>query len=563
MANRLKVQEQETIRHLSTLGWGIRRIARELRLSRNTVRAYVRTQTPGDAACIAESILSSSTISARAENQTDPLSTPGSGQVPIQTDPVSTPGNNGRKSLCLDYAPLIESKLEAGLTAQRIFQDLKTESAFAGSYQSVKRYVRRLLEVHPALVHRIEVQPGEEVQVDFGSGPILINADGKKRKTWIFRMVLSYSRKAYSEAVLRQDTETFIRCLENAFRRFPGVSLTVNLDNLKAAVLRFDWADPELNPKLIDFARHYNTTILPCLPKTPEHKGKVENSVGYVKENALAGRSFESLAAVNQFLAHWEKTVADVRIHGTTKRQVAELFELEKPHLQPLPASLFPFFHEGPRSVHRDGHIEVEKAYYHVPPEYLGHQVWVRYDGREVRIFARDKDQALKQIQVHRRVEPGRFTNPRGIGGGQGSLQANLDYWLGRASELGSSCAAWARALTHNRGISALRTLMGLVALTDRHSFRSVNQACERALARQIWRLRDLKALLESNQIQTQLSFEEHHPLIRNLTEYGLFIQSQSHEPKPRSLCASTPTLRPVIQPGSAPGGSPHPSTAS
>ncbi len=402
------------------------------------------------------------------------------------------------------------------------------EHGFAGSYQSVKRYVQQLRRTDPELVHRIEVQPGEEVQVDFGTGPTLVGAEGKKNKTWIFRIVLSYSRKAYSEAVLRQDTETFLRCLENAFRYFNVGSLTINLDNLKAAVLKADWADPQLNPKLLDFARHYGTTILPCLPRVPEHKGKVESSVKYVKNNALAGRKFAALAPVNQFLLNREKTVADLRIHGTTKCQVAERFQLEKPFLTPLPASLFPCFQEGPRTVHRDGHVEVAKAYYHVPPEYLGRDVWVRFDSREVRIFIQDKEGALKQIQVHRRLQPGQFTNARGIGGGQGSLQANMDYWLKRACNLGASCEQWARAVATNRGIGGLRTLMGLVSLTERHCFPSVNRACERAFAKGTWRLRDVKALLAAKEIQTQIAFEEHHPLVRNLSEYGLFVQKQT-----------------------------------
>ena len=259
-----------------------------------------------------------------------------------------------------------------------------------------------------------------------------------------------------------------------------------------------------------------------------ENKGKVESSVKYVKNNALAGRKFTALAEVNAFLLHWEKTVADVRIHGTTKRQVAELFRLEKPFLTSLPASLFPCFQEAPRSVHRDGHVEVAKAYYHVPPEYLGRDVWVRFDSREVRIFIQDKEGTLKQIQVHRRLQPGQFTNARGIGGGQGSLQANMDYWLKRACNLGASCEQWARAVATHRGVGGLRTLMGLVSLTDRHSFPAVNQACERAWAKGTWRLRDVKALLAAKEIQTQITFEEHHPLIRNLSEYGLFIQKQT-----------------------------------
>lgn len=514
MANQLKVHEQTAIKQLNSLGWGIRRIARELKVSRNTVRNYVRSLEPSDPGALAEAIVKTSPVLPAA----------------VQTDPLSTPGTTGRSSLCLAHAKWILKQLDAGLSAQRIYQDLRADYAFAGSYQSVKRYVHRVRQTHPEVVWRIEVKPGEEVQVDFGMGPALVDEQGKRIKTWVFRIVLSYSRKAYSEAVLRQDTETFLRCIEKAFLHFGGGATTINLDNLKAAVIKTDWADPELNPKLIDFARHYSTTILPCLPRTPEHKGKVENSVSYVKGNGLLARKFSSLAQVNQFLLDWEKTVADQRIHGTTKRQVAELFLLEKPFLTRLPDSLFPCFQEGPRSVHRDGHIEVAKAYYHVPPEYLQRTVWARFDSREVRIFFRDKTGGLKQIQVHRRLQPGQFTNARGIGGGQGSLQVNQEYWLNRACQLGTACAQWARAMAGNRGLGGLRSLIGLVALTDRHSFVAVNQACERASAKGTWRLRDVKALLAVKEIQTQITFEEHHPLIRKLSEYGLFIEKQTNQ---------------------------------
>src|SRR2546422_7593003 len=90
--------------------------------------------------------------------------------------------------------------------------------------------------------------------------------------------------RSYSQAVLRQDTETFLRCIEAAFREFGGSTLTINLDNLKAAVLKADWADPEINPKLIDFGRHYPTPIMPRLPGVPEHQGKAQNSVAHDKE---------------------------------------------------------------------------------------------------------------------------------------------------------------------------------------------------------------------------------------------------------------------------------------
>ncbi len=500
MANILSVNQQQAISSLAARGWSIRRIARELKVHRRTVRQYFPPSEPA--------------------SKCTTISTAGSPQKCT----ISTAGKIGRKSVCGAHEQLIEEKVTQGLTAQRVYQDLKLEVQFAGSYESVKRFVRRLRKADPARVWRIEVGPGEEVQVDFGAGAPIHSSDGRRRKSWVFRIVLSHSRKAYSEAVFHQDTETFLRCLENGFRHFGGVTQTINLDNLKAAVLGFDFADPDLNPKLREFARHYGTAILPCLPKTPEHKGKVENSIAYVKGNALAGRTFDCLAAQNQWLAHWEATVADLRIHGTTKRQVAQLFAEEKQHLLALPGSLFAVFQEAPRLVHRDSYVEVAKAYYAVPPEYIRQQVWVRWDQREVRIF----NGRWEQLQIHRRLEPGQFSKALGIGGGQGSLQANLAYWLGRASELGSDCAGWAQTLVKNRGIEGMRSLMGLVSLSERHSFPALNLACARALAKQTWRLRDVRALLGTGETQTQLAFAQHHPLIRDLSEYGIFIKSQN-----------------------------------
>src|SRR5439155_25794968 len=142
---------------------------------------------------------------------------------------------------------------------------------------------------------------------------------GKRRRSHVFRMVLSHSRKAYSEVVARQTTDDFLSCLENAFQHFGGVPRTVVIDNLKAAVSKADWFDPELNPKMQAFCQHYGTVMLPTKPYTPRHKGKVERGIDYVQENALKGRSFPSLEEENCFLFDWEPSVADTRNHGTTR----------------------------------------------------------------------------------------------------------------------------------------------------------------------------------------------------------------------------------------------------
>jgi hypothetical protein len=257
----------------------------------------------------------------------------------------------------------------------------------------------------------MECQGGEEAQIDFGKGAAIITSDGKRKRPHLFRIVLSCSRKAYSEVVMRQTTDEFLRCIENAFWYFGGVPKTLVIDNLKAAVTQADWYDPELNPKIQAFAQHYGTVVLPTRPRTPRHKGKIERGVDYAQENALKGRTFTSLAVQNQFLAEWEATVADTRIHGTTRKQVSKLFEqVEKPALLPLPSQRFPSFQEAQRIVNRDGHVEVAKAYYSAPPEFVGRTVWARWDAQVVRLF----DERMKQIAIHVRHEPGRFATDAG-----------------------------------------------------------------------------------------------------------------------------------------------------
>ncbi len=528
MANVLKVQEQDSITHLAAAGWSIRRIARQLDLDRKTVRRYLRGDgSPTGLGAASKSPPISTAGSAEASDPKSPALTVGSVPLPeVVAAPLearrSEPGRPGR---CDAHAEFIAAKLASGLTAQRIYQDLVAEAGFSGSYESVKRFVRRLRRADPQRVWRVEVEPGEEAQVDFGTGAWVIDpASGRRRRPWVLRVVLSFSRKAYSEAFFRQDTEHFIRGLENAWRAFGGVPRTVNLDNLKAAVLHADWADPDLNPKLASFARHYGFAVLPCRPRTPEHKGKTENGIGYVKKNALHGRSFPSLAAHNEHLAGWERTIADQRIHGTTRQQVSVRFATrEQAALLPLPPNLFPVFHEARRGVHRDSYIEVERAYYSVPPEYIQRDVWARWDTREVRVF----NERWEQIALHRRLERGQFSECLGLGGGHGSLERQLAYWQGRAAALGEPCGQWAAGVLERKGPIGLRTLMGLISLADTHPFRALNDACQRALAHGAWRLRDLRTLLDTTSAaQLPLPFQSHHPLIRNLAEYGLFIQN-------------------------------------
>ena len=497
MANQLTMAEINAILTLHESEHSNREIARLLGVHRETVGMY----------------------GAGREAQTRPNAPPGS---PAADEGGPPPSTTGPPSECESFRQLILEKVEQGLSATRIYQDLCGEPGFAASYYSVRRFVGRLRQKSELPFRRLESLPGEEAQVDFGTGAPIHTPEGKRRRPWVFRIVLSYSRKAYSEAVYRQSTESFIQCLENAFQHFGGVPKRLVIDNLKAAVARADWYDPEVHPKLQSFATHYGTVFLPTKPYTPRHKGKVESGVKYVKCNALKGRTFTSLVEENQFLLDWEARVADTRIHGTTKRQVQKLFEEhEREVLLPLPVDRFAFFHEARRAVHRDGYVEVDKAYYSVPPEYVGRRLWVRWDGRLVRVF----NDRWQQVAVHAKAEPGRFrTAAEHIPKEKFSaVERGTDALLRQIAVIGPQTRQWAEAMIQARGVEGVRVLVGLKALAGKHDTEALEKACEIALSHGAYRLRPIRQLLKRQVCkQQQFDFLESHPIIRPLSDYSL-----------------------------------------
>jgi transposase len=450
----------------------------------------------------------------------------GSGEVEDLGITLPVPIRAGPVSHSEPFRAVIQAKLEQGLSAQRIYQDLAGENGFEGSYYSVQRMVRALKAVRPLPFRRMECAPGEQAQIDFGTGAPIISPDGKRRCTHVFRIVLSHSRKAYSEVVYRQTTDAFIGCIENAFRCFGGVPRTLVIDNLKAAVSQADWFDPDLNPKMRSFCEHYGTVLLPTRPYTPRHKGKIDRSIGYVKNNALKGRTFKSLEEQNRHLMDWERSVADTRIHGTTRQQASKVFEeVERATLLPLPVERFPCFQEGRRKVNRDGHVEVDKAYYSAPPEYLGREVWVRWDSHVVRIF----NAQVQQIAIHVRHEPGRFsTQDRHIDPKKRSGVERGSAWLlSKAGLIGPATAQWAEQMVQQRGIEGVRVLMGLLHLSRRHACELIEQACATATTHGAYRLRTVRELIKRQAPrQERFEFIDEHPIIRSLTEYGALVHT-------------------------------------
>jgi len=239
------------------------------------------------------------------------------------------------------FTPQIRHLLERyPYSAAQIWQRLR-EQGFEGGYSLVKAYVRRVRPTRQPAFLKLAFAPGESAQVDWGSyGSVRVGQT--RRRLSFFVMVLCYSRLMYVEFTVSQTMEHFLACHQHAFDAFGGGLQYVMVDHLKSAVLkRLPGEAPVLNPKYQAFASHMGFRIVPCNVGKGNEKGRVENAVGYVKKNFLAGLDIADFSMLAPAVKHWLDTVANVRIHGETRTPPVELWHSEKPHLSPLP--LHPF----------------------------------------------------------------------------------------------------------------------------------------------------------------------------------------------------------------------------
>jgi transposase len=280
----------------------------------------------------------------------------------------------------------IEALRRDGVELQAIFQRLKAENGYTGSYSALYRYVRHLEDRAPTAFVRIEVEPGEEAQVDFGGAGLQRDPlTGELKKAWVFVMTLSHSRHQYATLVFDQSVRTWLRCHREAFTAFGGVPKRIVIDNLKAAIVRAVWHDPVVQRSYREFAEHYGFLIAPCRPRVARHKGKVESGVRYVGRNFLAGRPPGEIHAENAALKEWVETVAGQRRHGTTKEApLARFREREQAALLPLPEAPYDLGVWKQAKLHPDCHVVVDEAYYSAPHRLIGQTLWVRSNGQDV-----------------------------------------------------------------------------------------------------------------------------------------------------------------------------------
>ena len=369
---------------LKALGWGAKRIAAELGCSRNTVKRWLRNG---------------------------------------GWRPMASPSRS--KKLDGLAAWLAERFRRHAGNADVVRQELTAEKGMVVSLRTVERAVaplRRELRAEARATVRFETRPGQQLQVDFGERRVEIA--GEMRRAALFVATLGHSRRLVVRAFEGERQEHWFEGLENTFRRFGGVPEEVLLDNARALILHHDPSTREvvLHPRLHAFAQHWGFRVRACAPYRARTKGKDERGVGYVKRNAIAGRSFASWSAFEAHLEQWTREVADVRTHGTTGEPPIERFLREEARaLQPL-AGRPPFqqSRELVRRVQADCCIEVDGNAYSVPWRLIGERVRVTVTAGELRIAHGSHDVAEHALSSGRRsrvVDPVHFAGVAGAFG--------------------------------------------------------------------------------------------------------------------------------------------------
>ena len=363
-------------------------------------------------------------------------------------------------------------------SAQQIYQRL-VEAGYDGGRTIVKDYVQRIRPRAPLAFLKLDFAPGEAAQVDWGEmGTVAVG--GTRRRLSFFLMVLCFSRRMYLEFTVSQTSEFFLACHERAFAAFGGVPQRLLIDNLKSAVLqRLAGVAPVFNPKYLDFSRHWGFEISACNVRSGNEKGRVENGVGYVKKNFLAGLELTDLAAVQAAGTLWMNTVANVRLHESTRERPIDRFAQECTVLKPLNPNGFDLARIVRVRANKQFRVALEANHYSVPAKYAHQHVILKaYDDR-LCIYADDKLIArhVRSMDRHQDIEdpqhPKELLEQRHTAREQRLLVQFL--------------AISPRAQAYREGLEAIRVdarahLRRIVALVEMHGQESVARALDDGL---------------------------------------------------------------------------------
>lgn len=478
MAGRSKsvLDVREMLRRLRA-GDTDRRVARELGVSRRTVRKY--REKAAEAGLL----------------KREQLVPPGVLEEVLRQAKEDEEGRPGPVSGVERYREFVKAKREEGVEIQALL-GLLQERGYEGSYSSLRRFVSRVEKKPPEVYVRVETAPGEESQVDFGYAGLLCEPGvGRARKAWVFVMTLGFSRHQYAEIVFDQKIETWVELHVRAFEWFGGTVKRVVLDNLKSGIVKAVIHDQEAQRSYRELAEHYGFLISPCRPATPHHKGKVESGVRYVKRNALAGREFRDIDEANAHLLGWVEQTAGTRIHGTTQEQPLARFEREREKLQPLPPSRYEVVVWKKAKLHPDCHVVFDYSYYSAPHRLTGKKLWVKATPRRVEVY-----EGYERVATHarasrrgtRRTLPDHLPPDKLAG-----LLPEPVRVQAQASEVGPFTGEFIERLLGERPLDRLRSAQGVLKLHHRYGAVRLEAACRRALAFDELRYHTVKGILK------------------------------------------------------------------
>ncbi len=400
-------------------------------------------------------------------------------------------------SLIEPYRDEVTQWWQQSIQGTTIHQALIRKHNYQGSYSSVRRFLQTLNQQQARSVTSvIDCAPGDSVQVDFGKGPTITDVfTGEVITTWIFVMVLSWSRHQYSEIIRDQTVETWLGCHRRAFEAFNGVPVRVVIDNPKCAITRACYHDPQVQRAYAECAEGYGFLISPCPVRDPQKKGRVESGVKYVKNHFVPLREFRSLVDANEQLKVWVHSTAGNRNHGTThEKPLTRFMEVERHILKPLPARPPELVRWANVKLHGDCHVQFEKCRYSAPYKWVHQQLWLRASPTLVQLFI---EHELIASHPHLKKPGKRSTLQEHLPPNAQAYNMRDPQWcLKQAEKVGSDCLAVIESLFADRVLDNLRAAQGILQLKKPYGAVRLEAACKRALAFNNIRYRAIKSIL-------------------------------------------------------------------
>lgn len=444
---------------------------------------------------------------AKAQGWLDSSSLPKEKEIAKYIDP------NQNKTHPLDkIKEKMKQWVELGYT-YIVITKLINEQSYNYNEITIRRYIKRQFPKTKKPVCRRHFDPGETAEVDFGYlGLMYDENENRNRKVWLFSMRLNYSRYTYRELVFNQRAGTFFQCHVHAFEYFGGVPRKIVCDNLKSAVIQASLQEPLVNKSYQMLAEHYGFLVSANKPRTPEHKGGVEKDIDYVKRNFYPvfiehqkqkGRTIPYVSDCKKELAHWMQQTDIKHQIKYTNATPEILFIEEKPFLLQLRLDRWdPITWYNPK-VGDDWKVQINKAFYSVPYQYIGKRVTAYINSTEVVIFYN-----YEQIACHRRAkrEWQRVINPD-------HAPPNYDEYLNSSSVgvkkwaalIGKPTLELVTIILQQRNVDGLRPARALCALSKIYSYQRLNNACQRALYYRLYSFYSVKNILKQNLDQLPL----------------------------------------------------------